>query len=289
MASRTVLLPTVRWLALVVPLADVALVLTGVLSLRTGIVVALVLEALFAVVLVVEAAAFRRAYRAVRRDGGSRRTGAVAGAEAVWPPVVVRLARAEAGVLRALWWAVRRRSAVGPGDVPLPYAGRFRLVLGALTVLGALETAVVHVLLPWETARWVLLAVSVYALVWVLGSGLSLFQHPHLLRDDELVLRFGHLRTVAVPLAGLVAVRRSVESEHGKTLLRDGDRLVLSVMGDTDVELRFDPPVHVDGQDEPVARVAFWADDPRDVVRLLRERAARTPGDRESPPRLPAR
>jgi hypothetical protein len=276
-AARTAF-AAARWLVVVIPLVDVALVLTGVLSLRTGIVVALVLEALLAVVLVVEAAAFRRAYRAVRRDGGGRRVGLVAGAEAVWPPVVLRLARAEAGVVRALWWAARRRSAVGPDDEPLPYAGRFGLVLGAVTALGVLETTVVHVLLPWETARWVLLAVSLYALVWVLGCGLSLFQHPHLLRDDELVLRFGHFRTVAVPLAGLVAVRRSVESEHERTLVRDGDRLVLSVMGDTDVELRFDPPVRVAGQGEPVSRVAFWADDPQAVVRLLRDRAVPAPG-----------
>lgn len=273
MVARTVLVSAARWLVLVIPLVDVALVLSGVLSLRTGIVVALALEALLAVVLVVEAAAFRRAYRATRRSGGNRRAGLVAGLEAVWPPVVFRLARAEAGVLRALWWAVRRRSDVGPGDVPMPCAGRFGLVLGALTLLGALETVVVHVLLPWETARWVLLAVSLYAVVWVLGSGLSLFQHPHLLRDDELVLRSGHLRTVVVPLAGLVAVRRTVEAEHARVLVREGDRLVLSVMGDTDVELRFDPPVHVDGQDEPVARVAFWVDDPHAVVRLLRDRA----------------
>ncbi|ADB73316.1 hypothetical protein [Geodermatophilus obscurus] len=252
---------------------DVALALSGVLSLRTGIVVALVLEALFAVVLVVEAAAFRRAYRATRQRGAGRRTGLVAGAEAVWPPVLLRLVRAEAGVIRALWWAVRRRSAVGPDDVPLPYAGRFGLVLGAVTALGVLETAVVHVLLPWEIARWVLLVVSFYGLVRVLGSGLSLFQHPHVLRDGELVLRSGHLHPIAVPLAGLVSARRSTESEHGRTVVRNGDRLVLSVMGDTDVELRFDPPVPVAGQDEPVARVAFWADDPQAVVRLLRDRA----------------
>lgn len=273
MTARTVLLPAARWLALLVPLVDVALVLTGVLSLRAGIVVALVLESLLAVVLVVEAAASRRAYRAARRDGAGRRAALVAGAEAVWPPVVLRLARAEAGVVRSLWWVVRRRSDVGPGDVPLPYAGRFGLVLGAVTVLGVLETAVVHVLLPWETTRWVLLAVSVYALFWVLGSGLSLFQHPHLLHDDELVLRFGHLHAIAVPLAGLVGVRRSVEAEHARTVSRDGDRLVVSVMGDTDVELRFDPPVHLAGQDGPVTRVAFWVDDPQAVVRLLRDRA----------------
>ena len=270
---RTALWSAARWLAVAIPLVDVALVLTGVLSLRAGIAVALVLETLLLVVLVVEAAAFRRAYRDARRDGGGRGAALGAGAEAVWPPVLVRLVRSEVGVFRALWWAARRRSDVGPGDVPLPYAGRFGLVLGAGTALGVLETAVVHVLLPWETARWVLLVLSLYALVWVLGSGLSLFQRPHLLRDDELVLRFGHLRSVVVPISGLVAVRRSVESEHQRMLLREADRLVLSVMGDSNVELRVDPPVHVAGQDEPVARVAFWVDDPQAAVRLLRDRA----------------
>ncbi len=32
-------------------------------------------------------------------------------------------------------------------------------------------------------------------------------------------------------------------------------------------------PVAVEGQGEPVARVAFYADDPRAAVRVLRERA----------------
>jgi len=43
MAARTVLLSAARWLALVIPLVDVTLVITGVLSLRTGIIVALIL------------------------------------------------------------------------------------------------------------------------------------------------------------------------------------------------------------------------------------------------------
>ncbi|MGY1689291.1 hypothetical protein [Geodermatophilus sp. SYSU D01105] len=180
--------------------------------------------------------------------------------------------RSEAGIARALADGVRGRDDVRPGEVALPYAGRFGLVVGVLCVLGALETVVVHVLLPWEVARWVLLAVSVYALVWVLGFGLSLRQHPHVVRDGELVLRFGHLRSVAVPLAGLAAVRRSVETGHRRTVVRDGDRLVVSVMGDTNVELRLDPPVHVPGQDDPVARVALYADDPAAAVRELRTR-----------------
>jgi hypothetical protein len=189
--------------------------------------------------------------------------------------------RSETGIARALADGVRRRRDVRPGEVALPYAGRFGLVVGVLCVLGGLETVVVHLLLPWEAARWVLLAVSVYALVWMVGFGLSLRQHPHVARDGELALRFGHLRSVVVPLDGLVAVRRHVETGHRRTVVRDGDRLVVSVMGDTNVELRFDPPVQVAGQDSAVYQVVFYADDAQDAVRLLRARvdSARSRGN----------
>ncbi|MGY1591042.1 hypothetical protein ACI79D_03595 [Geodermatophilus sp. SYSU D00708] len=259
--------------AVVVPLLDAALVLSGVLDLRTGVLVGVVLEALLLVVVAGEAVVFRRAYRSARRSGASRAPAVVAGLQAAWPPVLLRLARAEAGLFRAMWWAVRRRRSVGAGDTPLPYAGRFGLVVAVICFLGALETVVVHVLLPWETVRWVLLAVSVYALVWMVGFGLSLRQHPHLVGEEVLVLRFGHFRSVTVPLAGVVAVRRRVETGHRRTVVCDGDRLVVSVMGDTNVELRVDPTVRLADQAAPVARVAFYVDDPAAAVRELRTRA----------------
>ncbi|RBY78333.1 hypothetical protein DQ238_12735 [Geodermatophilus sp. TF02-6] len=262
----------VRWLTALVPLTSAALVTTGVLDLRAGLLVALALEAALAVLLLVEAVPFRRAYRVARRTGAGRLAAAVVGAEAVWPPVVVRLARAEVGILRLLWWAVRRREDVGPGDTALGYAGRFGVVLVVLTVLGVLETGVLHVLVLWETVRWGLVVVSVYALVWSVGFASSPRQHPHLLRDGELVLRSGHLHAFAVPLSGLVAARRSVVSDHRRTVVHDGERLVVSVMGDPNVELRLDPPVRVAGREGPVARVAFWVDDPQAVARLLHDR-----------------
>jgi hypothetical protein len=43
----------------------------------------------------------------------------------------------------------------------------------------------------WPVVRWSLFALGSYALLWVVGFGLSLRQRPHLLRADELVLRFG--------------------------------------------------------------------------------------------------
>lgn len=265
----------VRWAAVLIPLADLALVLVGVLDVRTGLVVALVLEVALAAVVVVEARAFRATYRQARLVGRTRSEAAASGLEAVWPPVVLRLARAEIGLFRSLWWTVRGRRAVGPGELPLPYADRFTVMLWAICCLGALELGVVHVLTArWPAVQWALFALGVYALLWVLGFGVSLGQHPHLVRDRELVLRFGHFRCTRVPLERLASVATGAVAGHRRNLVIEDGRLAAAVMGDTNVELRFDPAVDVEvaGRVRPLARISFYADDPREVARLLRAR-----------------
>src|SRR5215218_8893391 len=273
--GRGTLVPVGRWLAVLVPLAEIVLVVSGFLDVRTAVVVGLVLEALLAVVVVGEVALFRRAYRRSRADGQTRSAAAGAGLRAAWPPSVIALADAEIGLWRALWWAVRGRRDVGPGDLPIPYADRFTVLTWAICCLGVLELGVVHVLTArWPVARWALFALGVYALLWMLAFSLSLRQRPHLLRDGELLLRFGHFRTTAVPLADLVSVTGSVVAGHKRTVVLDGDRLALPVMSDTDVELRFDPPVAVEvkGRSIELSAIAFYADEPRTVVPLLRAR-----------------
>lgn len=264
-----------RWLAVVIPVVDLGLVLSGLLDARTGLLVGVGLELLLGVVVVAEVRVFRAAYRRGLASGRTRRESTVHGMEAAWPPIVLRLARAEIGLFRSLWWAVRRRRAVAPDELPIPYCDRFTVMVWAVCCLGALELGVVHVLTArWPAVQWSLFAVGVYALLWVLGFGQSLRQHPHLLRTGELVLRFGHFRSTRVPLDGLVAVRGGAESGHARNLVRGDDGLVLAVMGDTNVDLRFDPAVdvQVDGRPHPSTRIRFYADDPRAVVRLLRAR-----------------
>src|SRR5436305_2010972 len=107
-----------------------------------------------------------------------------------------------AWIARALWRAVRGRRDVGPGDVPLPYTDRIGLMLWTTVGLGVLETALVHLLVRQPTVRWVLLAVSLYGLLWLVGLACSLRQHLLLLDDGALVLRFAHLPSTRVPLTG---------------------------------------------------------------------------------------
>jgi len=269
------LLSAARWLIVAVPLTDLTLVLTGVLDARTGLLVGLALELVLGLVVVVELRVFRAAYRRGRAAGRTRSEAVVLGLEAVWPPLVLRLARAEIGLFRSLWWAVRGRRAVAPGEVPLSYGDRFTEMIWAVCGLRALELAVVHVLTArWPALRWTLFALGVYAFLWVLGFGLSLRQHPHVLRDGELVLRFGHLRSLSVPLDRLTSVRREAVAGHKRNLVLEDDGVVMSVMGDTSVRLGFDPPadVEVAGRSRPTSSISFYADDPRAVVRLLRTR-----------------
>jgi len=186
-------------------------------------------------------------------------------------------------VLRALGWAVRGRRDVGADDVVLGYAERSTVMLWAVSSLGLLEIGVVHVLTArWPLARWVLLAVGVVGLVGFLAWGLSLRQHPHVLRDRTLLLRSGRTRAVALPLDTVRTVRRHVVGGHGRVVGVDEGVLVVAFMGDTNVELRLDPPADVEVRRRTVrlSTVRFYADDPRAAVRALTSSADGAPAAR---------
>jgi hypothetical protein len=160
-----------------------------------------------------------------------------------------------------------------PAD--LPYADRFTVLLWAVSLLGLLEVGVVHLLTArWPVVRWPLLVLGVVGLVGFLVFGRGLRRSPHRLDGETLVLRSGPRRSVRLPLDTLVAVRKHVVAGHRRVIGLEGDELVVSVMGDTDVELRFDPPAQtvVRGALARVARAHFYADDPAAAVRLLRQR-----------------
>jgi hypothetical protein len=265
-----------RWGLIAVPLMDVILVGSGLLDPRVGLRLAVALETLFVGVVVTEGRAFRRAHGQARSADRGRAAALSAGLSEALPPPVTWFLRTEAGIVRALCWAVSRRRAVEAGDVVIPYTDRVGVLLGMTAGLGGLEAVVVHVLVPWATARWVLLALSVYGLLWVIGLACSLRQHPHVLRGDELLLRFGHFRTTHVPLARLLVARRQVRNGHKHNVEIDDGTLSLSVAGETAVELEFSPAAEIEvrGRSEHVTRVRFFADDPRAAVRLLQQRAA---------------
>ena len=189
---------------------------------------------------------------------------------------MLRVLRDQLGLARALWWALRGRAAVEPGDVALPYNGLDRAVVWTITVVGVVETVVVHVLLTWPPLRWGLLVLSVYGVLGLLAFDATMRQHPHVLRGGELLLRSGHFRTVRVPVEDVAQVRRHVRNDHRRTVETADDRVAVSFMGGTDVELRYGSPtvVDIDGRRSAVERVSFSVHDPAAAVSLLRARTA---------------
>jgi hypothetical protein len=192
--------------------------------------------------------------------------------------VLARTLRAQFGLARALWWGVRGRTDVGPDDVPLPYNGLDRALVWTFVVLGVLETVVVHVLVSWPPLRWSLFAVGVYGVLGLVAFDLTMRQHPHVVRDGELLLRFGHFRSVRVPLERLTSVRKNVQHGHKKTLEVQDRGLALTFMGGTNVELGFAPSVEAlaGGRSHVVDRVSFSAHDPAAAAAILRARILST-------------
>src|SRR3712207_1672584 len=164
-----------------------------------------------------------------------------------------RLAAAEEddiGIWQSLWWAVRRRRAVLPGEVALSYTSRIGVMLWATIGLTPVEMAAVHVLLPWHGARVVLLVLSVVSLVVMVALALGLRQRPHVVTPDRLVLRFGHLREVVVRLADVVGAAAGTTVDHPRMLEAGDGRVALSVLGESSVRLTLRPGavVTVDGR-----------------------------------------
>ncbi|WP_138758249.1 hypothetical protein [Modestobacter altitudinis] len=275
-SARRALARAVPWAAVLLPLAELLLVVTGVLPVGVAVLVAVVLEAAFAAVLVAGWTAFRRVWRTERARGGPRRQALLAGLAATAPPAVVTLVRSELGTWQALWWALRRRRAVLPGELAFGYTSRIGVMLWVTIALTPLEVLVVHLLLPWPIVRTVVLVLSIVSLVWMLGFALGLQQRPHVLGPGELVLRFGHLRQLVVPLADVVTARAVTTVDHPKNLEVADGQVALSVLGESSVrlQLRSGAVVGLDGRPVEAERVVFFADDPRAAVRELRARQA---------------
>jgi hypothetical protein len=272
---RTTMRRAVPWAAVGLPLLDALLVLTGVVPLAAGIAVVVVLEVAFAAVVVAEWVAFRRAWRAARARGDGRAEALLAGLTATAPPPLIRLVRAELGLWQSLWWAVRRRRAVAPGQTPFSYTSRIGVMLWATIALTPVEMAAVHVLLPWQSVRIVVLVLSLVSLVWMAGFAFGLQQRPHVLDGERLVVRFGHLREVVVRVADVVDARAATTVDHRRNLEAADGRVALSVLGESSVRLhlRAGATVDLDGRPVPAEQVLLFADDPRGVVRALRAQA----------------
>lgn len=261
-----------RGAAVAVMAAEVVVLIVGRVSIGAAVGVFLAVEtALAAVILSV-------AWRAARTSRGDRVAAAV---RAVLPSPVAAPVLFELGQLRALWLLVRGRVATeGPSDVTISYAaGRGGLYL-MIGVVGVIELLAVHVILPWHRLgtwswlQWCAFAVSAYGAVWLLAWWAAQRTHPHLITDDELVLRNATLVPLRVPLdrIGHVSSRRRGLGSEGRLMLGGPG-------GGTNLDIDFVEPTpwrsFTGRRSREVTAVSLEVDDPGLAAKLLTLRMRR--------------
>ncbi|MFF5052937.1 hypothetical protein ACFY1S_07130 [Micromonospora sp. NPDC000663] len=194
-----------------------------------------------------------------------------------------RAATAEAAMWRSLHlWARRRPLPLEPGDEPFGYLGVVKPILGIFIVLSAVEIpifdlVVTHVV-PWRPARWIVLGLGVWGLLWMIGLFASMTIHPHVVGDTGLRVRVSSGIDIWIPWTDIEALRkryRSLPSSRSVQVEREGDRQVLhlAVGSQTSIDVLLRHPLTFDlpkGRSAPMNELRLYADDPDGLLRSAR-------------------
>ena len=204
-----------RALKILVPLVvltEVILVWSGVMDLGDAVLVVAGLEALIFLVGFGGLVLVVRRYRKERKAGLEPWRALEDGLSLVLPRTVARLILHEPRLFASLFrWTFRR---VRYSDHEFAYHKRtlLRAIVPVVIVTSPLELLVVHLLAqalsPWSWLKWALLALGVYAVLWLLGLYASLVALPQRLEGEGLRLRHGVLAEGFVPYEEIETVVR---------------------------------------------------------------------------------
>lgn len=186
-------------------------------------------------------------------------------------------------------WAARRRHGTDGGGQAFGYARGQGATMFAFAFVCVIETLAMFVLLrDWPTAHWVVLALDVYTIEFVIGSHAASAVRPHVLDSRSLRVRYAAHVDLDLPLEKIAAVRRELRTTHRRA---DGE-LDLAIGSRTTITLELTEPVaHFTffGRRRDIRLVRFHADDADTLVRSLRTvvRERTAPSARLAPPDRP--
>lgn len=211
------------WLTPTLVVIEIGLVAAGVLTAARAIAVFVAIEVMIAVVGVSAMAGAVTTYRRWKQAG--REDAAGAALSMVLPRRVARAVVTEVRVWQALILLVRRdRFAVnefsyGSGLRPLLYT-----VIGLLVVEGAIVEIVLAAIVGDGWWTWVFAAIHLYAFCWIVGILASLRTRPHVVSDDEVLLRDSIFGGLCIPRSWISDVRVARTPNTGRSgLVVDDD------------------------------------------------------------------
>lgn len=177
-----------------------------------------------------------------------------------------------------LRWVTRHPDVKGPEVEVFGYAKAVTPVMWLWIFASAVEVPLVHILIPWDTVRIVVLVLSVWGLVWMVGLLASINVYPHLLSESTLRVRHGASVDIPVPWAVIEMVKaeqRDLPSTVWTLQPRETERgtdLQVGVSGQVNVHAVLREPLTVDTPKGPmeIAELSFLVDEPRALVSRAR-------------------
>nr|WP_221379532.1 hypothetical protein [Actinoplanes polyasparticus] len=192
--------------------------------------------------------------------------------------VLRRAAAAEAATWRNLaLWASRRPVELHGGE-SFGYLGVVKPILGVFLGLSVVEIPVLDLIIkhviPWGPARLIMLVISVWSLLWMLGFLGGLTRNPHLVVAEGLRIRMGPGIDITVPWADVASVSKRYRSlPSSKAVQHEDGALHIVVGSQTSIDVRLRRPLTFElprGSSEPVDEVRLYADDSDGLVRSAR-------------------
>lgn len=183
-----------------------------------------------------------------------------------------------AGWVSTARWLLRRPR-VRVGSTAVPYIGNLRALLGVFIALSALEVVVLDLVLrPWPGPRFILLALGLWGLLFMVGMTTGMTVNPHDVGPKGLRLRYGALVDIDLPWRDVeyVAIRRHNHASNQMVQVQtgaDGDTVSLPIQSQTQLEVGlFDPlPLMLPARHVVAQTVRIAADNPALMLHAVRQ------------------
>jgi hypothetical protein len=266
----------IKWLMLILIIAEIVLVRAGLLDVSTAIGVVVGIEALLLIVAGRQIIVAVRRYRQGRAAGLNLRIAIEDGLTVLLPRKVARIVALEP----LLWaylgkWALRHNH-LGQGEFQYHKRSPIGPLLLVILFTTPVEILLFELLIPWDWLRWLLLIAAAYALFWAFAFYASLVVLPHRLEQDGVRLRYGIFADTLIPYPVIERVElqqlRSPSRGEGLRVDRENETAHITIGGRTSVTLHLRAPCALNGLlnlTPPVRTVYVAADDPEGLTREL--------------------
>lgn len=179
--------------------------------------------------------------------------------------------------------AITRRPMTASGAKGFAYHSQSVVPIVAFIVVSAVEVVAIDVIVHrWLWLRVPLLIIGIWGLVWMIGLLCAHLMRPHTVGADGVRVRNGldldaHVTWEDVYSVGLT---KRIFDAKATSVIDDGDgrSLVMSVSGQTNIEVVLERPTPValpglppKGGEQVIDRLHLWTDEPKEFLDAVRE------------------